>query len=124
MGMQNAVEKVQPSAKREGFTTIPDVTWEDVGSLADVREDLEFSICRAIKFPEEYQVHDKLLLFRTIMNLVFICTLESILTPFKLDYRHWVWIWQLEYFYMVHQVVVKLLWQKQLLTRLVPISYP
>jgi ribosome biogenesis ATPase len=52
---ENAVEKVQPSAKREGFTTIPDVTWEDVGSLADVREDLEFSICRAIKFPEEYQ---------------------------------------------------------------------
>lgn len=52
---EDAVEKVQPSAKREGFATIPDVTWDDVGSLCDVREDLEFSICRAIKFPEEYQ---------------------------------------------------------------------
>ncbi|KAG0603067.1 hypothetical protein M758_10G063700 [Ceratodon purpureus] len=52
---EDAVEKVQPSAKREGFATIPGVTWEDVGSLGDVREDLEFSICRAIKFPEEYQ---------------------------------------------------------------------
>jgi len=59
-GIQNAVERVQPSAKREGFATIPDVTWEDVGSLADVREDLEFSICRAIKYPEEYQVSNKL----------------------------------------------------------------
>lgn len=58
--MQDAVEKVQPSAKREGFATIPDVTWDDVGSLCDVREDLEFSICRAIKFPEEYQVFKRL----------------------------------------------------------------
>eukprot|EP00897_Mesotaenium_endlicherianum_P004051 jgi/Mesen1/3674/ME000202S02761 len=50
-----AVGKVQPSAKREGFTTIPDVTWDDVGSLGEVREELEFSISRPIKCPEEYQ---------------------------------------------------------------------
>ena len=35
---------VQPSAKREGFATIPDVTWEDVGALKDVREELTMAI--------------------------------------------------------------------------------
>ena len=49
-----AVKAVQPSAKREGFTTIPDVTWEDVGALGDVRGELEFAISRPIQFPEQY----------------------------------------------------------------------
>ncbi len=31
-----AVKKVQPSVRREGFATTPDVTWNDVGSLAEV----------------------------------------------------------------------------------------
>ncbi|CAI5502140.1 unnamed protein product, partial [Closterium sp. Naga37s-1] len=53
--LQAAVARVQPSAKREGFTTIPGVTWDDVGALADVREELEFSISRPIKYPEEYE---------------------------------------------------------------------
>lgn len=35
---QAAIPKVQPSVRREGFTTTPDVTWEDVGSLDEVRE--------------------------------------------------------------------------------------
>lgn len=32
-----AVKKVQPSAKREGFATVPNVSWEDIGALAKVR---------------------------------------------------------------------------------------
>jgi ribosome biogenesis ATPase len=32
-----ALPKVQPSVRREGFTTTPDVTWDDVGALAEVR---------------------------------------------------------------------------------------
>ncbi|KAL2644637.1 hypothetical protein R1flu_012224 [Riccia fluitans] len=52
---EEAVSKVQPSAKREGFATIPDVTWDDVGSLGSVREELEFSVSRPIKCPEDYQ---------------------------------------------------------------------
>ena len=35
---------VQPSAKREGFATVPDVTWEDVGALESVREELSYAI--------------------------------------------------------------------------------
>ena len=31
-----AVKKVQPSVRREGFATTPDVTWDDVGSLTEV----------------------------------------------------------------------------------------
>lgn len=58
---QEAVSKVQPSAKREGFATIPDVSWDDVGSLGTVREELEFSISRPIKYPEEYQVRTQIL---------------------------------------------------------------
>lgn len=41
---QAALLIVQPSAKREGFATIPDVTWEDVGALKDVREELTMAI--------------------------------------------------------------------------------
>lgn len=40
----SALRSVQPSAKREGFATVPDVTWDDVGSLADIREELKMSI--------------------------------------------------------------------------------
>ena len=56
MGLQDAVKLVQPSIKREGFTPIPEVTWADVGSLGHVREVLESSICRPMKFPEDYKV--------------------------------------------------------------------
>jgi SpoVK/Ycf46/Vps4 family AAA+-type ATPase len=28
------------AAKREGFATVPDVNWEDVGSLGNIREEL------------------------------------------------------------------------------------
>lgn len=39
-----SLKRVQPSSKREGFATIPDVTWDDVGSLKDVRKALQLSI--------------------------------------------------------------------------------
>ena len=41
---QAALSVVQPSAKREGFVTVPDVTWADVGALVDVREELSMAI--------------------------------------------------------------------------------
>jgi ribosome biogenesis ATPase len=47
-----AMKKVQPSAKREGFATIPDVTWSDIGALSSVREELRMSIVEPIKNPE------------------------------------------------------------------------
>jgi ribosome biogenesis ATPase len=49
-----AVKKVQPSATREGFATIPDVSWDDVGALGGVREELEMAIVEPIRHPERY----------------------------------------------------------------------
>ena len=41
---QEALKHVQPSAKREGFATIPGVTWNDIGALHEVREELQLAI--------------------------------------------------------------------------------
>lgn len=49
---KSAVSRVQPASKREGFSTIPDTTWADVGALEDVRKKLEMSIIGPIKDPE------------------------------------------------------------------------
>lgn len=48
---KEAVKLVQPSAKREGFITVPDVTWDDIGSLRDIREELNLAILAPVKFP-------------------------------------------------------------------------
>jgi ribosome biogenesis ATPase len=49
-----AITKVQPSAKREGFATIPDTTWAHIGALHEVREQLEMAIVEPIKRPESF----------------------------------------------------------------------
>jgi ribosome biogenesis ATPase len=49
-----AVPKVQPSAKREGFATIPDTTWAHIGALHEVREQLEMAIVEPIRRPESF----------------------------------------------------------------------
>lgn len=54
---------VQPSSKREGFSSIPDTKWEDVGGLDLLRQEFDRYIIRRIKCPEEYEV-----LFNMIMN--------------------------------------------------------
>jgi ribosome biogenesis ATPase len=49
-----ALGRVQPSAQREGFAVIPDVTWSDVGALTDVRAELEMALVRPIAHPERF----------------------------------------------------------------------
>ncbi|KAJ8101901.1 P-loop containing nucleoside triphosphate hydrolase protein [Lipomyces tetrasporus] len=49
-----ALPSVQPSSKREGFATIPDVTWADVGALERVRIELQMAIVQPIRRPELY----------------------------------------------------------------------
>lgn len=46
---------IQPSSKREGFATVPDTTWEDIGALQDIREELEMAIVEPIQHPERYK---------------------------------------------------------------------
>lgn len=52
---QSSMANVQPSAKREGFATVPDVTWEDVGALQDIREELTMAILAPVRSPEQFQ---------------------------------------------------------------------
>ncbi|KAK7465523.1 Ribosome biogenesis ATPase rix7 [Stygiomarasmius scandens] len=47
-----ALKTVQPSSKREGFATVPDVTWADVGALHETREELHMAIVQPIRRPE------------------------------------------------------------------------
>lgn len=51
---------IQPSSRREGFSAIPNVTWEDVGGLHQLRREFERYIVRRIKCPEDYEVTNKL----------------------------------------------------------------
>ena len=37
---------------REGFATVPNVTFEDVGALDDIREELEMAVCAPVNYPE------------------------------------------------------------------------
>lgn len=52
---QESIKHVQPSAKREGFATIPDVTWEDIGALKEVREDLQLAILAPVRYADQFQ---------------------------------------------------------------------
>ncbi|OBZ72212.1 putative AAA domain-containing protein C16E9.10c [Grifola frondosa] len=47
-----ALKQVQPSSKREGFATVPDVTWSDIGALHHTREELHMAIVQPIRRPE------------------------------------------------------------------------
>lgn len=47
-----ALKQVQPSSKREGFATVPDVTWSDIGALHGTREELQMAIVQPIRRPE------------------------------------------------------------------------
>jgi len=49
-----AIKRVQPSAKREGFATIPDTTWSNIGALKKVRDELHNAIVEPIRDPDKY----------------------------------------------------------------------
>lgn len=51
-----SLKTVQPSAKREGFITVPDVTWDDIGSLGDIREELKLAILAPVRFPQRLKM--------------------------------------------------------------------
>jgi ribosome biogenesis ATPase len=47
----SALPHVQPSATREGFATVPDVSWADVGALGAVRDELHMALVQPILRP-------------------------------------------------------------------------
>uniref|UniRef100_V5ET01 AAA+ ATPase domain-containing protein n=1 Tax=Kalmanozyma brasiliensis (strain GHG001) TaxID=1365824 RepID=V5ET01_KALBG len=50
-----ALPSLQPSSKREGFATVPDVSWADVGALHSTRDELAMAIVEPIKRPELFR---------------------------------------------------------------------
>lgn len=52
---KEALPTIQPTAKREGFATVPDVTWKNVGAMSKVRMEMHMCIVQPIKKPELYQ---------------------------------------------------------------------
>ncbi|GJR62563.1 long chain acyl-CoA synthetase 6, peroxisomal-like protein [Tanacetum coccineum] len=57
-----AAKLVQPSSRREGFSSILNVKWEDVGGLDQLRREFDRYIVRRIKYPDEY-THNHMYMF-------------------------------------------------------------
>ena len=51
---EKALKKIQPSSMREGFATIPNVRWSEVGALQEVKTELALSILAPIRYPQHY----------------------------------------------------------------------
>ncbi|KAF3630097.1 Cell division control protein 48 -like protein C [Capsicum annuum] len=51
---EEAAKLVQPSSRKEGFSIIPNVKWEDVGGLDLLRHEFDRYIIRRIKNPKDY----------------------------------------------------------------------
>ena len=50
-----ALKEIQPSAQREGFATVPDVTWSDIGALHATRNELHMAVVQPIHRPELFR---------------------------------------------------------------------
>ncbi|ETO13568.1 hypothetical protein RFI_23800, partial [Reticulomyxa filosa] len=51
-----ALKVVQPSARREGFATIPDVSWDEIGALDEVRKTMQREIIDRISCKTLYRM--------------------------------------------------------------------
>ncbi|RKP02468.1 hypothetical protein CXG81DRAFT_5346, partial [Caulochytrium protostelioides] len=49
-----ALTKVQPSATREGFATRSGVTWDDIGALGSIQQELRMSVVLPIRYPKMF----------------------------------------------------------------------
>src|SRR6056297_1344891 len=55
---REAQKGIEPSALREVFVEVPDVTWEDVGGLEDTKERLRETIQWPLEYPEVFEELD------------------------------------------------------------------
>jgi transitional endoplasmic reticulum ATPase len=55
---KEAMKGIEPSALREVFVEVPDVTWEDVGGLDDTKERLRETIQWPLDYPEVFEAMD------------------------------------------------------------------
>src|SRR6056297_1850341 len=55
---KDAMKGIEPSALREVFVEVPDVTWESVGGLEDTKERLRETIQWPLEYPEVFEQMD------------------------------------------------------------------
>ncbi len=55
---KEALKGIEPSALREVFVEVPDITWEDVGGLEDTKERLRETIQWPLEYPEVFKQMD------------------------------------------------------------------
>jgi len=56
--VKDALKGIEPSALREVFVEVPDVTWNDVGGLEDTKEQLRETIQWPLDYPEVFETLD------------------------------------------------------------------
>ena len=55
---KDALKGIEPSAMREVFVEVPDITWHDVGGLEDTKERLRETIQWPLDYPEVFEAMD------------------------------------------------------------------
>jgi len=55
---KQSMKGIEPSALREVFVEVPDVTWDDVGGLGDTKERLRETIQWPLEYPEVFEQMD------------------------------------------------------------------
>lgn len=55
---EEALKHVEPSAMREVLVEVPDVSWEDIGGLDDIKKELTEAIEWPLKYPEIFEKLD------------------------------------------------------------------
>ncbi|KAI1068861.1 hypothetical protein LB507_006474 [Fusarium sp. FIESC RH6] len=54
---KKAIKDFVPSLRKDGFTVVPNITWDQVGALQAARRQLELSIIGPIRDPNRYRRH-------------------------------------------------------------------
>lgn len=52
---QNAISRIKPGSVTQGLSSIPNVTWDDVGGLFDIKQEVIETIVRPLRYPDIYQ---------------------------------------------------------------------
>lgn len=52
---KSALKEIQPSALREVLVQVPNVKWDDVGGLDDVKQELKEAVEWPLKHPEKFE---------------------------------------------------------------------
>ncbi|MBC7115127.1 MAG: CDC48 family AAA ATPase [Archaeoglobi archaeon] len=52
---REALKEVEPSAMREIFVEVPEVRWDDIGGLEDVKQELKEAVEWPLKHPEKFE---------------------------------------------------------------------